>query len=126
MGGIPPLHAPTPACHATQAILCANKGHDTRIWAREPEVVAAINDKHENVVFLPGFKCPEQLKATGDMAAAIAGAELLLMVIPTPFVAATLGAQLCSLGGLPPARLPLAVRRPPPRPPPAAPRSAHR
>jgi glycerol-3-phosphate dehydrogenase (NAD(P)+) len=56
------------------------------------QVVQAVNEEHENKVFLPGYKCPESLRATGDMAAAIAGAEILLMVIPTPFVAATLGA----------------------------------
>lgn len=27
-------------------------GHDTVLWAREPEVVAAVNEKHENTAFL--------------------------------------------------------------------------
>ena len=59
---------------------------------RPPQVVEGINGPdRENKAFLPGFRCPEGLTATGDMAAAIEGAEIILMVIPTPFVAATLG-----------------------------------
>jgi glycerol-3-phosphate dehydrogenase len=27
-------------------------GHDTVLWAREPDVVAAINERHENSAFL--------------------------------------------------------------------------
>ncbi len=62
------------------------------------QVVEGINGPdHENKAFLPGFKCPESLKATSDMAAAIASAEIILMVIPTPFVAATLGEVLPSM-----------------------------
>ncbi len=59
------------------------------------QVVEGVNGPdHENKAFLPGFKCPESLKATSDMAAAIEGAEIILMVIPTPFVGATLGQLL--------------------------------
>jgi glycerol-3-phosphate dehydrogenase len=30
----------------------ARMGHDTVLWAREPEVVTAINEQHENTAFL--------------------------------------------------------------------------
>ena len=30
----------------------ARMGHDTVLWAREPEVVTAINEQHENIAFL--------------------------------------------------------------------------
>ena len=39
---------------------------------------------------LQGYKAPEGLKASSDMAEVVKHAELLLMVIPTPFVAATI------------------------------------
>jgi glycerol-3-phosphate dehydrogenase len=73
------------------AIHAARMGHDTLLWARETEVVEGINgpDK-ENKLFLKGFKVPENLKATGDAAAAVEHGELLLTVIPTPFLAVTL------------------------------------
>lgn len=67
----------------------ARMGHDTVLWAREPDVVAAVNEQHENVTFLKGVSLPDNLRASGDMAEVAKGAEIILMVIPTPFVART-------------------------------------
>ena len=50
---------------------------------------ALLAAKHEPLVW-QGYKAPEGLKASSDMAAVIQHAELLLMVIPTPFVASTI------------------------------------
>ncbi len=47
--------------------------------------------QRENAMFLKGIPCPEGLTATGDLAEALHGAALVLMVVPTPFVARTLG-----------------------------------
>ena len=33
------------------ALHCGRKGHDVLVWAREEEVVAAINNEHENTTF---------------------------------------------------------------------------
>ncbi|KAK9846407.1 hypothetical protein WJX81_003265 [Elliptochloris bilobata] len=73
---------------------CAHMRHDTLLWAREPEVVAGVNDPavKENTTYLKGFKLPEALRATGDLDAVVAHGQLLLMVVPTPFVASTMGA----------------------------------
>jgi glycerol-3-phosphate dehydrogenase (NAD(P)+) len=73
------------------AIHAARMGHAVQLYAREPEVVTSVNDPaiRENTAFLQGFKCPPGLAATGDMAAMVAASELLLLVVPTPFVAAT-------------------------------------
>lgn len=69
----------------------ARQGHSTVLWAREEAVVNSINGtQHENTTFLPGVTLPEELKATTDMKAAVTDAEVILMVIPTPFVASTL------------------------------------
>lgn len=38
----------------------AEKGLETRLWAYEREVVAAINGKHENPVFLSGVALPHR------------------------------------------------------------------
>ena len=37
-----------------------------------------------------GFKLPETLRATSDLDAVVAHGQLLLMVVPTPFVASTM------------------------------------
>lgn len=44
----------------------------------------------EPILMLQGYKAPDGLRASSDMAEVVRHAELLLMVIPTPFVAATI------------------------------------
>jgi len=39
-----------------------------------------------------GIKLPRALSASGDLAAVVAHGQLLLMVVPTPFVASTMSA----------------------------------
>jgi glycerol-3-phosphate dehydrogenase (NAD(P)+) len=45
----------------------ASAGREVLLWAREPEVVEAINTLHENSVFLPGRKLGPAIRATGDL-----------------------------------------------------------
>ena len=61
------------------------------IWAREPEAVAAINERHENTIFLPGIALPAGVEATGDLARA-AHAEALLVAAPAQHLRSTLRA----------------------------------
>ena len=63
--------------------LLAGAGHEVRIWAYEPEVAQAINQDHENTVFLPGAKLPENLTAHNDLSQALPGAELVVLVMPS-------------------------------------------
>ena len=44
-------------------------------------------------VLMQGIKVPNGLKATGSMDALIEHADFFLMVVPTPFVAATVGSM---------------------------------
>lgn len=69
---------------------CARMGHDTLIWALEKEVMDAINKEHENTVFFKGFALPPNLKASNDIQSVARFGELILMVIPTPFVQGTM------------------------------------
>jgi len=64
----------------------ARRGLPVRLWAYEPEVAAAINEQHENPVFLSGFRLPESLTATNDGAEALHGATLVLSVVPSHVV----------------------------------------
>lgn len=50
------------------AAAAVNAGRDTLLWAREAEVVSAVNQGHENKLFLPGVKLDNSLKATVDLA----------------------------------------------------------
>ena len=50
------------------AQVAASGGRETLLWALEEEVVAGINDRHENPVFLDGIALNEAIRATGDLA----------------------------------------------------------
>jgi glycerol-3-phosphate dehydrogenase (NAD(P)+) len=60
-------------------------GHDVQLWAREPEVVEDVNDRHGNSLFLAGVDLPETLRATGDLDAAVGKAELVVVAVPSEF-----------------------------------------
>lgn len=68
------------------ALHCGRKGHNVMIWAREPEVVESINTEHENKAFFKGFQLPKCVKASADSEEVARFGELILAVIPTPFV----------------------------------------
>ncbi len=73
------------------AQVCARAGLATTLWAREPEVVEAINAKHENSLFLPGVPLEPFIRATDDFAD-LAGADLVLAVAPAQHLRAALAA----------------------------------
>lgn len=63
------------------AAACVKAGRDTVLWAREPEVVDAINTAHENTVFLKGVPLDPKLNASGDLAD-LTSADAVLVVSP--------------------------------------------
>lgn len=65
------------------ALSLANQGHAVTLWAYEREVAEEIRSRHENSLFLPKFKLPENIAATNDLAEALAGAEVVLLVMPS-------------------------------------------
>lgn len=71
------------------AQLLAADGAPVRLWAREADVVAAINNEHRNPVFLPGSALSPSLTATGDLAE-MSDLDALLVVVPVPFLRAVL------------------------------------
>lgn len=64
------------------ASLTARAGMATTLWARNEEVVSAINRAHENSVYLPGISLPESLAATTELDAALEAADAIVFVIP--------------------------------------------
>lgn len=58
-------------------------GHEVMLWAREPEVVAAVNGQHENTMFLAGAPLSPAVRATADMATAIRGAWIVVYAAPS-------------------------------------------
>ena len=50
------------------AKVAAADGRETLLWARESDVVGAVNAAHENRLFLPGIPLSSAIRATGDLA----------------------------------------------------------
>jgi glycerol-3-phosphate dehydrogenase (NAD(P)+) len=65
------------------ALACVQRraGNEVTLWAREPEVAAAINRDGENSVFLKGVRLPPGIVAATDLARA-ADAEIVLLAPP--------------------------------------------
>lgn len=72
------------------ARVLARNGHDVRLWSFEEDVVREIRKERENVRYLPGVSLPENLVATGDMAEAVSGAEVVVSVSPSQFVSSVM------------------------------------
>ena len=64
------------------ACVARRSGHEVVVWAREPEVVAEINGARRNSRFLEGVPIPPGISASGELAAAVRGAELVLLAPP--------------------------------------------
>lgn len=62
---------------------CVRAELPVRMWVREPEVATAINERHENPVFLPEVELPGELRAACDLGEALEGAEMVLVVVPS-------------------------------------------
>jgi glycerol-3-phosphate dehydrogenase (NAD(P)+) len=66
----------------TVAALVARNAPVT-LWARNADVVEEINSKHTNERYLPGATLPDTLRATADIADAVAHADVLVMGVPS-------------------------------------------
>jgi len=70
------------------AVLC-DAGTPTTLWARRPELAETIRERRENPDYLPGVALPD-LHATADPAQALAGAELVVLALPSQTLRANL------------------------------------
>jgi glycerol-3-phosphate dehydrogenase (NAD(P)+) len=64
---------------------CARAGLPVRMWVREPEVAAAVNERRENPAYLPGVTLPSGISATCRLDEALADAQVALVVVPSEF-----------------------------------------
>jgi glycerol-3-phosphate dehydrogenase (NAD(P)+) len=68
------------------AIVARRAGLIPVLWARDPNIVAAVNVRHENRTYLPGIALDPAVAATGDMRAAVADADAALLAVPAQFL----------------------------------------
>jgi glycerol-3-phosphate dehydrogenase (NAD(P)+) len=70
------------------AKLLAEGGHAVRLYARDPDVVRAINTDHVHPRRMKGIRLPPGLKATASVQEAVTGASLVVSSVPTVAVRA--------------------------------------
>jgi glycerol-3-phosphate dehydrogenase (NAD(P)+) len=63
-------------------VLC-DAGSPAILWSRRPELADAITATSENPDYLPGVTLTGKLRATADPAEALAGAELVVLAVPS-------------------------------------------
>jgi len=78
------------------SVLLARAGHQVWLWARRPELAAAITITRENAAYLPGVRLPEQVSSTADLDAAMAGCDVAVLA-PISAGMRTLAKRLASL-----------------------------
>lgn len=65
------------------ATIPAEKGIDTVLWARRPELADEINARQQNAAYLPDFELPPSLTATSDVQKAVERADVVVMAVPS-------------------------------------------
>jgi glycerol-3-phosphate dehydrogenase (NAD(P)+) len=65
------------------SLVLADAGNDVVMWARREELAKAIRETHENPGYLPGLPLPERITATHDVAAALKGADIVVLATPS-------------------------------------------
>jgi len=65
------------------AVLLANKGIKTVLWARNHELAKQIRKSRENKSYLPDIELPAALEITSDISKAVTDKEVILFVVPS-------------------------------------------
>ena len=86
------------------AMLARRNGAEVCVWAREAEVVEAINREHRNPLFLPGVELDPAIRASAEVGEA-ARADAVLLAVPAQHTRAVSEVLAPSLGAGVPAVL---------------------
>ena len=65
------------------SMVLADAGNDVVIWSRREEVAEAITERRENTDYLAGIELPRTVTATADPEQALAGADVVVLAVPS-------------------------------------------
>lgn len=65
------------------ALVLSDAGNDVTMWARRPELAAAINAQHHNPDYFAEIALPDSLTAVSDPQQAMADAEFVVLAVPS-------------------------------------------
>ena len=71
------------------SVLLTDNGHDVMVWSIDKDEIKMLSEEREHKTKLPGVRISDSLKLTNDAKEAVDFAELLVMVVPSPFVRST-------------------------------------
>ncbi|HMP90115.1 MAG TPA: NAD(P)H-dependent glycerol-3-phosphate dehydrogenase [Kiritimatiellia bacterium] len=72
------------------ATILHSNNHQVTLWGPDAVYLKHVRETRENITFLPGVTLPGELRWTADEADAVAGANGIVLAIPSRFYAATL------------------------------------
>ena len=58
------------------AVHLGRVGHDVRLWARDARLVAELNERRANAVYLPDITLPDPVSVTTSLERALAAADI--------------------------------------------------
>ncbi|NKY39305.1 NAD(P)-dependent glycerol-3-phosphate dehydrogenase [Cellulomonas septica] len=67
----------------TFAAVMADAGCDVTVWGRDEKTCRQIADEHRNEAYLPGIELPWRITATTDAHAAVRGADVVAVAVPS-------------------------------------------
>ncbi|MEG0261302.1 MAG: NAD(P)H-dependent glycerol-3-phosphate dehydrogenase [Lysinibacillus sp.] len=79
------------------AMVLAENGHDTLVWTHRAEQADEINTSHTNTQYLPDTVLPKNLRATNDIAEAVAHTTFIVVAVPTKAIREVCGKMLETL-----------------------------
>ncbi|WP_027626612.1 NAD(P)H-dependent glycerol-3-phosphate dehydrogenase [Clostridium lundense] len=65
------------------AIMLAKKGLEVSIWDRNPQVIEDINEKHENIKYVPSVVIPSNVTAFSSLKEAIGDNRYVVLAVPS-------------------------------------------
>ena len=65
------------------AIHLARVGHDVQLWARDAALVADMQARRANAVYVPDVNFPASLRATSSLAVALAETRIVVIAVPS-------------------------------------------
>lgn len=67
------------------ANIIAENGYRVKFWMRNEELVAQVNQSHENPHYLPGYRLHSNVVAYHDMEQAVSDSEVIFVAVPSAY-----------------------------------------
>jgi glycerol-3-phosphate dehydrogenase (NAD(P)+) len=65
------------------ALALSPRPHRISLWIHGADVLESLRTKRENLVYLPGFRLPDQIEITSHLSQALSGAAIVLGAMPS-------------------------------------------